>query len=181
MKKTLISAILSAAALLLAVVFPVSFADGDITLMTGEEPPLFMAAGDFDPACRLNVVEALDIIMPEQSSDYTTAYFVEVIGYSGRFTLMIYSPSGGRAYIQDGIYWNEINTGQDEDYMTIEIDSGTMIAYSSGRPLRNVYVIIGVAAVLIIAAGGSALLVYGTGGRVERIRRRLRNGENGSK
>lgn len=155
-----------------------SFAEGDITLMTGEEPPLFMAVGDFDPACRLNVVEALDIIMPEQSSDYTTAYYVDITGYSGRFTFKIYSPSGGRVYIQDGIYWNELNTGQDDDYMTIEIDSGVMIAYSSGRPLRNVYVVIGVVSVLLVAVGGSALLVYGTGGRIDRLRRKIGKNEN---
>ena len=148
------------------------FADDVNVLMTSEEPPLFMAVGRFDPGCRLNVVEALDIIMPEQSSDYTTAYYVEVIGYTGEMTLKIYSPSGGRAYIQRGIYWDEVDTGQDEEYMTIDIESGTMIAYSSGRPLRSIYVIIIISAVLLTAIGGSALLVYGTGSVGRRLRGR---------
>ncbi|MCR5262881.1 MAG: hypothetical protein K6D94_03330 [Clostridiales bacterium] len=180
MKKTallLFSALI--AALTSACLSLASFAEEQVTLRTGEEPPLFMAVGEFREYNRLSVVEALDIVMPEQSSDYTTAYYVEVLGYTGDFTMKIWSPTGGEVYIQDGIYWDEIPTHMEDGYITFSLASGTMIAYASGSPLRTVYVIVGVVLIAAIAVGGSAVLVYGTGSRLEKLKRRLNIGGGG--
>ena len=170
MKKTAFISFFMLFALMLVCLMPASYAEGQMTLMTGEEPPLFMAVGEFSEYNRLSVVEALDIIMPEQSSEYTTAYFVEVLGYKGEFTMKIWSPTGGEVYIQDGIYWDEIPTHLEDGYITFTLESGTMIAYASGSPLRSAYVIIGISAIVIVAVIGSALLVYGTGGRFEKVK-----------